>query len=324
MTDPLTPDSPDVLIISAAECSDLLDLGELRQSLERALMAHSNGEADVPPRIAARSEAGLLAAMPGNIAGMGMAAKLVSVFPGNHGTAVPSHQAIVTLFDQDDGRPLAMMDGTYLTAIRTGAAAALAADLAARPDATSLAVIGAGVQGHAATRTFASIRRWTDIRVASRTATNARTLAAATPGARAVATFEEAVRGADVVALCTDASQPVIDHAWLARGTHVSSVGGTGGGEIDGATMAAADRVLVEWRGATTNAPPAGAHELQGIDPAKVIEVGEVLAGRAEARSSPDDLTVYKSTGHAVEDIAAALVIYNRAVATGVGVRVQF
>ena len=320
MADPLTPSSPGLLIISAAECRQLLDLDELRQSLEQALIAHSNGDADVPPRIAARSAAGLVAAMPGNITGLGMAAKLVSVFPGNHGTAVPSHQALVVLFDQDEGRPLAMMDGTYLTAIRTGATAALAADLAARSDATSLAIIGAGVQGHAAALTFRSIRDWTDIRVASRNPETAETLAAATSEARAVSTFEEAVSGADVVALCTDASQPVIEHKWLGEGTHLSSVGGP---EIDPATMVAADHVLVEWRGATTNAPPAGAHELQGIEPDKVMELGEILGGRAVARSDDDELTVYKSTGHAVEDIAAARVIYDRAMATGAGVRVQ-
>lgn len=323
MDDPLVPSARDLLIISGAECFELLDLNDLRESLEQALLAFSNGDASVPPRVAARTGLGLLGAMPGNVDQMGMAAKLVSVFPGNHGTSIPSHQALVAVFDQDNGRPLALMDGTYLTGIRTGAAAALGADLAARADATTLAIIGAGVQGHAAARTFATIRDWTDIRIASRNPASAQALAAVTSGARAVSTFEEAVRGADVVALCTDAPEPVIDHAWLSRGTHVSSVGGTSGPEIDSATMTAADRVLVEWRGATSNAPPAGAHELQGIDVDKVVEVGEVLAGRARARTSDHELTVYKSTGHAVEDIAAAQVIYDKAIATGAGVRVK-
>jgi alanine dehydrogenase len=321
MTDPLLPPPGDLLIISATECRDLLDLDELRAALAQALMAHSSGDADVPPRIAARSASGLVGAMPGNINGMGMAAKLVSVFPGNHGTDVPSHQGIIALFDQDNGSTLALMDGAFITAIRTAASAAVAANIAAREDAVTLAIIGAGVQGHAHARAFAGIRDWTEIRVASRNPDSAEALAGVTPNGLAVATFEEAVRGADVIALCTDSIDPVIEHAWLAPGAHVSSVGM--GHEIDTATMDAAHRVLVEWRGAATNKAPAGSLELQEMNPDDVIEVGDALADRAIARGSADELTVYKSTGHAVEDIAAARLVYDAAIAVGAGVRVN-
>jgi ornithine cyclodeaminase/alanine dehydrogenase-like protein (mu-crystallin family) len=136
-----------------------------------------------------------------------------------------------------------------------------------------------------------------------------------------VGSFEEAVAGADVVACCTDAREPVLEAAWLAPGAHVSSVGGTFGPELDPAVIRAG-RVFVEWRGAVTSPPPAGAHDLQGLDPAAVTEIGEVLSGARPGRTSPGELTVYKSTGHAVEDAAAAALVYRRARETGTGVTV--
>jgi alanine dehydrogenase len=123
-----------------------------------------------------------------------------------------------------------------------------------------------------------------------------------------------------VVACCTDAREPVIRREWLKPGAHVSSVGGTFGPEIDPETVAAG-KVFVEWRGAATNAPPAGAHELQGMDAGTITEVGEVLAGTRPGRTSDRDLTIYKSTGHAVEDAATASLVYARALAQGTGVK---
>lgn len=316
MDDPLLPPPTELLVISGETCRQMLDIAALRGALADALRAHSEGQSSVPPRIAAWTDSGLLGAMPGNVAGTGLGAKLVSVFPHNHGTSVPSHQGLITLFDQDNGRPLAVMEGAYITAIRTAASAAVAADLAARADAAVLAIIGAGVQGHAHAQAFAGIRQWSEVRVASRTAANAEELAERA-GATQCSSFEEAVRGADVVALCTDAGEPIIRSDWLAPGVHVSSVGV--GREIDDATMALADRIIVEWRGAAENAPPAGSHELQALDPLALIEVGEIVAGRAEGRASNAEITVYKSTGHAVEDIAAAALVYERARAAGAG-----
>jgi alanine dehydrogenase len=126
-----------------------------------------------------------------------------------------------------------------------------------------------------------------------------------------------------VVACCTDARQPVIRREWLKAGVHVSSVGGTFGPELDPETMAAG-RVFVEWRGAALNPPPAGAHELQGLDAEKLTEVGEVLAGTRPGRTSGGEITVYKSTGHAVEDAATARLVYDRARAEGAGITLPF
>jgi alanine dehydrogenase len=226
------------------------------------------------------------------------------------------------VFDEDNGAPLALMDGTYITAIRTGGTAAVAARLLAREDASVLAILGAGVQGGSHLETFPRIRDFKEIRVASRDLGKAKELAARHPRAKAVDSFEAAVRGADVVACCTDAREPILRREWLKDGTHVSSVGGTFGPELDAATIAAG-RVFVEWRGAATNPPPAGAVELQGIDANSLTEVGEVLADTKPGRLSRDEITIYKSTGHAVEDAAAARLVYDRAKAEGAGISLQ-
>jgi len=310
----------ELLYLSRDDVERLLDIDAMLVALANALIAFSSGITVVPPRTAVRvPDAGLLGSMPGYIPGVALEVKLVSVFPGNHHRALPSHQGLIALFDEDDGAPLAVMDGTYITAIRTGGTAAVAARALARHDASVLAILGAGVQGASHLETFPRVRDFAEIRIASRDAEKAAHLASRHPRARVAKTFEEAVRGADVVACCTDTREPVVHREWLQAGAHLSSVGGTFGPEIDPRIMSNS-RVFVEWRGAATNAPPAGAHELQGMDPDKLTEVGEVLAGTRPGRVSEDEITVYKSTGHAVEDAATARLVYDRARAQGVGV----
>jgi alanine dehydrogenase len=312
----------EVLVLSEAEVTALLDLEQLLAALADALVSFSAGRASVPPRVAASAADGILGAMPVHLSGVALGAKLVSVFPGNDRRGRPSHQALIALFDPADGTPLALMDGTRITAARTGAAAAVAAGALARPDATVLAILGAGVQGRSHLEAFPLVRDFGEIRVASRTSGHATVLAEGHPLARAVGSFEEAVDGADVVCCCTDAREPVLEAGWLAPGAHVSSVGGTFGPELDPATVRSG-RVFVEWRGAVTSPPPAGAHDLQGLDPAAVTEIGEVLAGTRPGRTARDQLTVYKSTGHAVEDAAAADLVYRRALETGAGTAIS-
>ena len=310
----------ELLYLSQAEVERLLDVDAMLEAIARALILFSSGVTSVPHRTAARAPGGLLGVMAGYVPGVALEVKLVSVFPGNHGQGVPSHQALIALFNEEDGTPLALMDGTYITAIRTGGTAAVATRALSRQDSSVLAILGAGVQGGSHLETFTHVRGFKEIRVASRNAAKAAALAARHPMARIAATFEEAVRGADIVACCTDAREPVIRREWLKAGAHVSSVGGTFGPEVDPDTMAAG-KVFVEWRGAATNAPPAGAHELQGLDPSTITEVGEVLAGTKPGRTSDHDLTIYKSTGHAVEDAATASLVYARALAEGAGVK---
>jgi alanine dehydrogenase len=309
----------ELLFLSESDVRALLDVDRLIDELAPAFIAVSEGRASVPPRIAALAPDGLLAAMPGHVEGV-LETKLVSVFPGNHAFGLPSHQALIVLFDAANGTPLAVMDGTAITAIRTAAAAALATRALAREEARVLAVLGAGVQGRSHLDAVPRVRRFEEIRVASRTAEHAEAAARET-GTRAVGSFEEAVRGADVVCCCTDAPEPVLQREWLVDGAHVTSVGfARGGPELDAGTVRAG-LLVVESRVAF-EPYPAGAHELQGLDPGTALELGEVLAGRG-GRTSAEQLTVYKSMGHAVEDAVAARLVYERAVATGAGARLQ-
>ncbi len=311
----------ELLYLSRADVERVLDVDAMLDALALALVAYSSGSTSVPPRVAARvGERGLLGAMPGYVPDTALETKLVSVFPGNDEHGIPSHQGLIALFDESDGTPLAVMDGGYITAIRTGGTAAVAAKALARDDATVLAILGAGTQGWSHLQTFPRVRQLREIRIANRNHARAEALAKTHPNARAVSSFEEAVRGAHVVACCTDAREPIIRRAWLEPGMHVSAVGGTFGPELDRDTVDAC-RVFVEWRGAATNAPPAGAHELQGVDPDSVTEVGEVIAGTKPGRRSRDEITLYKSTGHAVEDAATARLVYDCAVREGVGTR---
>jgi len=316
-----SPPGRPLLVLSQADVIRLLDIDKLLDSLAGAFVELSAGRTSVPPRIAARTPSGgLLGAMPGFIAGV-LEAKVVSIFPQNHARGLPSHQGLITLFDPDSGAPVAVMDAIAITAIRTGAAAALAARHLARSDAATLAILGAGVQGRSHLAAFPRARDFKEIRIASRNPEHAQALAAAHPNARAVERFKDAVKGADVVCCCTDAREPVMKYEWLVPGAHVSSVGGTFGPEVDAQTIGAA-HIFVESRDAVRQAPPAGAHELQGIGPESVTEIGEVIAGTKPGRTAPDQLTLYKSTGHAVEDAAAALLVYERALAENAGQRV--
>jgi len=304
-----------LLLLNGEDVRALIDLPSLFEPLEHALVELSRGTTSVPPRTVARAPGGFLGSMPGYIPGMALEAKLVAVFPGNHDRGLPSHQALIALFDEQTGMPLCVMDGTVVTAVRTGATSAVAARALARPEVRTLAILGAGVQGRSHLNAFTTMFDPPEIRVASREPDHAIALAAADPRARAE-TFEEAVRGADVVCCCTDSEEPVIARDWLSPGAHVSSVGV--GAEVDDATVRDAS-VFVEWRGAAENPPPTGSAELQGVDPSTLVEIGQVLSGEHPGRGSDQELTLYKSTGHAVEDAAAARQVFDCAVAEGRG-----
>ena len=292
-----------MLVLSQEEVERLLDVDQLLDALERAFVELSAGRASVPPRIAAFSEHGLLGAMPGYVDGV-LAAKLVTLFPDHE----PSHQALIAVFDAETGTPTAVMDGTQITAVRTGGGSAVATRALARDDARVLTILGAGVQGRSHLDAVGRVRDFQEVRIASRNPEHAHAFAEET-GATAVDTFEEAVAGADVVCACTSTAEPVLRRDWLDPGTHVTSVGSSmDGPELDRETITAG-LLVIESRVAF-QPPPAGSHELQDLDPSVAVELGEVLSGSHPGRTSPEEITVYKSTGHAVEDaVAAALVL---------------
>jgi ornithine cyclodeaminase/alanine dehydrogenase-like protein (mu-crystallin family) len=294
-----------MLFLTRSEVEELLDLDALLDALAAAHAELSAGHASLPPRVAAFTEDGLLGAMPGSVAGGGLGAKLVSLFPKNR-PPLPTHQALIVLFDERSGLVTAVMDGTYITAIRTAAAAALATKLLARPEASVLAILGTGVQSRSAQEMFPRIRDFAEIRVAGR------------------GEYEEAVRGADVVHGATHSPDPVVLADWLSPGTHVSSVGyNAPGSELDPAILERADLICVESRDSAFAPPPAGAPELAGIDPQQTVELGEIVGGTAAGRTSHDQITLYKSVGVAVQDLAAAALVLAAARERGVGQEIE-
>ena len=298
-----------MLVLTAEDVAALLDIDVLLERLERAFVELSAGRASVPPREAAFAPRGLLAAMPGYVDGV-LAAKLVAVFPEHES----SHQALIAVFDADTGTPRAVMDGTHVTAVRTGAGSAVATRALAREDAKVLAVLGAGVQGRSHLDAVGRVRDFDEVRVASRTFAHADALAAET-GATAVASFEAAVRGADVVCCCTHTDAPILRREWLEPGTHVCSVGVGDGPELDAETVRAG--LLVVESPAAFQPFPSGTHELSGLDPSLGVELGQILSGVHPGRTSDEEITVYKSMGHAVEDAAAAALVLERASSSG-------
>jgi alanine dehydrogenase len=317
--------SADVLVLSSHEVESLIDVDELIDALAGAMVDLSLGHASVPPRVGAFVEEsdGMLAAMPGYTPSAGaLAAKLVTLFPGNAGGDLPTHQAVIAVFDPGNGKLAALLDGTQITAVRTGAGSALATRLLAREDVTTLAILGTGVQARSHARAVTRVRRFTDVRVAGRDASKAAALAEELDlPARAVGSWEEACDGADVVCATTHSLEPVVRREWLSPGAHVTSVGyNPNGREVDDATVADS-LVVVESRASALAPPPAGSTDLIGAE--DVVEIGELIAGRHPGRTSDDQITLYKSVGVAVQDGVAARLVLDAARERGVGREVE-
>src|SRR5437870_10544000 len=187
----------ELLYLGRADVESLLDVDAMLDALADVLVIYSSGAASVPPRTALRlGDRGLLGLMPGHVPGVALEAKLVTVFPANDEHGLPSHQGLIAMFDEVTGAPTALLDGTYITAIRTGGTAAVATRALARADARVLAILGAGVQGASHLETFPRVRDFDEIRIASRDAGKAARLASRYPRARVASSFEDAVRGA--------------------------------------------------------------------------------------------------------------------------------
>jgi ornithine cyclodeaminase len=325
-----------VLVLSRADVERLIDLDRLREAVGRAMAELSAGRVSMPARIAAivPERDGLLAAMPAYLPSSGaLTTKLVSLFPRN--TDRPTHQAVIVVFDADNGSPLALMDGEAITAARTAAASALATDLLARQDAFRLVVIGTGVQARAHVRAVSRVRKFGETSVVGRDVEKAKALAMGLAGENlrhlgASTNLEQAVREADVVCACTHSPQPVVRREWLKPGTHVNSVGyNTTGREVDGATFRDA-LLVVESRSATLAPPPAGSNDIamaiaEGAMTREHVhaELGELVSGARPGRANPSQITLYKSVGVAVQDAAAAAMVLDAARKAGVGQRIE-
>ncbi|MES1248701.1 MAG: ornithine cyclodeaminase family protein [Actinomycetota bacterium] len=293
-----------MLLLTRADVEACLDLDKLIDALAAAHVELSAGAVSMPPRIAAFTAKGLLGTMPGFAPSAGLGAKLVSVFPENRDRE--THQAAIALFDPETGTPAALMEGGYITAMRTAAAAALSARLLARDGARVLAILGTGVQARAAREMFPRALELAEIRTAGR------------------GEFEDVVRGADVVAATTAAAEPVVHADWLAEGAHVTSVGyNPPGSELDPEIVRRAAIVCVESRDSALAAPPAGAVELSGVSPDVVVELGELASGGRSGRGSSTEITLYKSVGVAVQDLAAAALVLQAARERNIGLEFE-
>jgi ornithine cyclodeaminase len=313
-----------VLVLAADDVADLLDLDALIDALAPAMTDLSAERASVPNRIGAvvPEVDGRLLAMPGYVPSQGsLVAKLVSLFPRNAGTALPTHQAVILVFDVATGAPAALLDGTVITAVRTGACSALSARLLAREDASVLAVIGTGVQARSHARALVHVRPIREVRIAGRDLRRADALAIDLQKeldleVRAVNSYREATDGAQIVCATTQPSEPVVRREWLMPGTHVTSVGWSAAGrEVDDATVAEALICVESRRAALAPVAAAGSSDLAQplrdglISENDIVEIGELVAGSRSGRTSPDQITLYKSVGVAVQDATAATLV---------------
>ena len=327
-----------MLLLNRQEVETLLDLDALIDALASAMTEVSAGNVSQPPRIAAqvRQRDGNLLVMPAYLpASEALAVKLVSVFPHNHELGVPSHQALIAVFDSETGSPAAIMDGEHITAMRTAAGSALATRLLARPDAAVLSILGTGVQANAHAVAIPRVRSISEIRIAGRDTEKATSLAqqvSAEIGITAHGTdsFENAISGAGVICACTHADSPVLFGKWLEPGAHVNSVGlNFQGREMDGETIRRSS-VFVESRQAALAAPPAGANDLTWpirdgiVDESHVLaEIGELATGQHPGRTSNDQITLYKSVGVAAQDAVAARLVLQAALDNGAGLNIE-
>ncbi|MGA2186876.1 MAG: ornithine cyclodeaminase family protein [Bryobacteraceae bacterium] len=295
-----------MICLSEEQVRGLLRLEDLIPAMEKALIDFSAGRIRQPVRsiVAVPEHGGLWGLMPA-VCGDVMGIKLVTVYEGNASRGLPTHQATIELFRSDTGEPLATMDGRLITELRTAAVTAVATRLLAKPDARILAILGSGVQARAHARALRLVRPFEETRLWSRTPEHAARCAEEI-GAKAMGA-EEAVRGADVVVTVTYAAEPILEGAWLSPGTLVNAVGAIGPGkrELDDHAMNAT--IVVDSRAAAAQEAGDIIHSGASIH----AEIGELLAG---VRPLPPrgGRVVFKSLGLAVEDVAAARLVWDR------------
>jgi alanine dehydrogenase len=340
-----------LLYLGAEEVEQLLPMGECIGVMERALRGLALGTAVLPLRMVVRLEGrpGLLGVMPGQVqvpgtgGGAGVqdgeappdsvaGVKVVSIFPENRLRGDESHFGVVLLFETETGRPIAHLDAASITAIRTAAVSAVATRLLAREDAGDLALLGAGVQARTHLAALREVRPLRRVRVWSRRPESAERFAAEQGPRHGLAietapSAAAAVAGADLVCTVTSSHQPVLAGEWLAPGAHVNAVGASlaTARELDSAAVARA-RLFVDRRESAVHESGdylvplreglIGEEHIQG-------EIGDLLLGRVAGRRSAAEITLFKSLGLAVEDLAAAHHVYGRALAEGRGLRLE-
>ncbi len=319
-------------LLTSHDVARLLAGQDLVTLMEQALVAFSAGEVVQPMRtsVFVGPERAVLALMPAHIPSRAaLGSKLVTVFNGNHARDLPSHFATILLFDDQTGALIAVMDGSYITEVRTAAVSAVAVRHLAGKPVSRLAIFGCGVQARSHARVVAAeVPGLEEVRVWSPMGEPARFVEAMRAELRIpielAARGEAAARGADLCVLATSSAEPVIQRAWVGAGALVVSVGACRRDQREMDPQLVADaRVFVDSREA---ALVESGDVVQGIEEGRFAadhirgELGEAVVGRVPSRVSADDIVVFKSLGLAVEDVAVADLLYRRALAERVGV----
>ena len=323
-----------VLVLNAAAVETLLPMDACIDVMSAALMALSRNEAASPLRTVIRMPAGAIAAMPAYYGATSTAgAKVVTAFPANPASGLASHLGVVLLFDAMNGVLSAIVDATAITAIRTAAVSAVATRALAREDANVLAIVGTGAQAAAHVDAILAVRPIRSVRVVGRDAARAATFIAHMEGRYssefiASESVKHAVRDAHVICTVTSSRTPVVQGEWISPGTHVNAVGASVRDvrELD-ASAVAMSRLYCDSRqsmlaesGDFLFAKAEGA-----VDDSHIIgELGDVLLGSVPGRTTRDEITLFKSLGLGIEDVAAAHYVHQRAVERGMGVQVPF
>ena len=324
-----------MLILSQADVVRLLPMAACIDVMAATLASLARGEAILPLRtvILIPQSSDAFAVMPGFLGDpKTIGAKIITVYPGNHGTEFDSHQGAVLLFDPQNGSLSALLDATAITTIRTAAVSAVATRLLARETASKLAIIGSGVQAHAHIEAMCAVRPIKSLRVWSRNTEHARGLVKAARerfelDAEVSPTAADAVQDAEIVCTATSARTPVLNGEWLAPGAHVNAIGASQASarELD-STAVIRSRLYVDRRESALKEPGDILVPLHDgdIGPEHIVgEIGEVLIERVEGRRDSQEITLFKSLGLAVEDLASASYVYAEALRVDAGVHVE-
>jgi len=328
--------SDKVLFVNQEEVAELLPMAECMDAMEEVLSVLARGEALLPLRsiLWLPEKVGGFGLMPAALVPQKVVGlKAITFFPGNEGTELDTHQGAVLLFEAERGRLLAVLDATSITAIRTAAVSGVATRLLAREDSGDLAILGSGTQARTHLEAMSVARKLGRVRVASKDFGRARAFAERESKRQGieiepVATAREAVQGADLVCTTTSSREPIVSSAWISPGAHINAVGSSVpfARELDTATVVRS-RLYVDRRESALN--EAGDFLIPkkegAIGDGHIVgEVGEVLIGKAPGRRSRDEVTLFKSLGIAVEDVASARHIYEKAKASGEGLWLEF
>jgi ornithine cyclodeaminase len=324
------------LLITDREIQELLPMASCVDVMQRALESVASGNSTLPLRTVIRMDGtpNAFASMPavhGAGAGAAIGAKVITVFPGNDATPYDSHIGVVLLFDAAHGRLLAILDASSITAIRTAAVSGLATRLLANPDASEVAILGAGVLAMPHLEAMRAVRPVKRVRVWSRSGTRAEQFA---QRARILHDVEiivcgsatAAVDGADIVCTITSSRTPILEGSWISPGTHVNAVGASipTARELDSAAVQMASLFVDRRESTLAEAGDFLLARAEGAVQSDHIrgEIGELSLGKIPGRSRSDEVTLFKSLGLAVEDVAAAQFVHARAVEAGVGLEV--